>query len=882
MGRKKSKKTKAGKIFKHELSTTKNKGLAALSSLNGQKAVKFFKQAVKNAATTQEKNSAESCLLRAYRLRFDQLMDKNLIVEAESMKKIALANMPDPGFMDEEAMLSLFYLCESDDNFNLAVESYQKFYNYCGKSHRLEKHLADIAVVKNLWEPLTILDQSILLVRDRAIIQPASEMMNSGEWDQAMELMKSLPRSSPFAHIRMFCRAVTAFYSDKNQDVEKAVSMIPENSIFKKFGKALYEQSGDKEHLRIKNCFWQGPINAFDKIDALSQLVRKEEYGKKMQTAIQDLSMSLMPDNEKIVSGFLLESIYTSKISFDFDKREQFFKMAESIDMDLAEILRCKSDMFNLGSLGAVVDYFDVIDKEFSESNCFNKESLPVVRAMVIQFFIDHSISYNFELNLYDYSPGVLEKLEIYSLDNDETALLELIAFGVSLDPENRDLYEQAALLPGKSTTSKKVKEEIFLNMCRIFPDDPFSYLELAEMFQDKNAYRRAENILKKAMELAPHDRKVLDRHTISLIISADNNLGRKNFKLMWNDFEKARGFNQDKFDLLLTEKELFYKICEAPDQFEKIFKLQSRQFSVFTKLQVLSLMTLDLSRRNTALQNRISQKIENEFINALSHLALLPSSQILLLLLPLSHELRHIFRSSSMVKLFCDISDKVLSCLAPEDLLSLIDQHLFPGVYDFYIDELDIRTDTQSDESIYLLMEFYYVVICALQDDMWGDYDFREIIEEADPDTEKKMKDASLKFSKHTSGAVKIALETFDFNILEAHFDPFSENFDDPDSFYDDLEFDPSASPFPPELPDISPMLEALISNIEMLIDQEGLRGASEAKLKKLRAQLLGDNEMNMMLTMVFATGLTGEFRKKMSKEARILLLDNRGDNLC
>ena len=377
---------------------------------------------------------------------------------------------------------------------------------------------------------------------------------------------------------------------------------------------------------------------------------------------------------------------------------------------------------------------------------------------------------------------------------------------------------------------------------------------------------------------------KVLDRHVLSLIISADKNLGRQNFKLLWNDFNDAKKLNRKTFDLLLSQKELLYKICENYNQCAKILKFQLKDFSIYKRLQILSMIILNKSANSKSFSSKVSKSIDREFKKSLDSIDTLSSSQIKSLLLPISPDLRHIFNMSSLVKLFWSKSNTILSYLTHEDLLDLIDcQNIFTGVYDIYAAELDNRINYDSKIDISLLMEFYLGLLECLSDNVWWDYNFIDIIEDADSATTQKMKTAALKFSKHAHGHAKIALETFDFTILDTPFSSFIEDFDD-DSF-DDAPFnfnpfddddpfddDPKASRFPINMDGAFDMLnEHLISVFEDIIDCEGLRGASMATLVKARNKITKE-KMFDTIPKIMKKSVMNNLKKKLSKEAIIV----------
>ena len=419
--------------------------------------------------------------------------------------------MLDPAIIDENTMLLFFSLCDFDKDFNLVIKYYQNFFdnNNTGKFQKLEQYIAEMIIIENLWEKCGTLDKTLPFMRDFSLMKSVTDTMNRGKWSDALKQMKSLPRTSPFAHVRMFCKAMTIFYSDEQKSLGKSISLIPENSIFRKIGDVLEKPPGNGTgltdlDLKVEKCIWKGSVEVITKVNAILNFAQLNKYGKQMQTTIQTLSRWIFPANKKLAVYFLLEALVPRGINCDAVQRTNFFNLINKLDKYYAKFIQLKADIFISNSLDAVVDYFDIIKKEFSKTYYFDQEDIPIAKATVIYTIVNSIVQSNYRINLNDYPSKVLKELKLYSTDNRETVLLKLVTFGISLDPENYDLYKLAAVVPCKSRPSKKIKEELFLAMRKAFPADPFPCLELAELFQDKNAYRKAQNILETALELAP------------------------------------------------------------------------------------------------------------------------------------------------------------------------------------------------------------------------------------------------------------------------------------------------------------------------------------------------------------------------------------------
>jgi len=388
------------------------------------------------------------------------------------------------------------------------------------------------------------------------------------------------------------------------------------------------------------------------------------------------------------------------------DTKQQFFDMMFNLIKDEADDILLKINILFTGdNLYSVVSYLDHMHREFSDT-----KDLSVAKAMIIHF-ISERIFYGYSpLNLSRCTEENMACLGI-SAHMSQTILLQMVAHGASLDPENRDLFELAIRLPCKSGEAKEVKEQLLLTMRNNFPLDPAPCLALSDFYQEKNAYRKAENILKKAMELAPYDSDVLDLRVISLLISADRSLNRKNFNMVWKDFENAESINSKTNEVLVKEKKLVYKICQNPKLYNNISDIFPDTPSLFLRLQILSMIVQDFNRRNLVIDNKNLKQIEKIFAYEVKSIKKLSSTEILKLLSPMPSKWKYLFNNLCMLKLFLDKSKKILRLLDESDLLTLIDQTLCSSYYLPFMDELEERRLMKKNIGNKLI-EFYHTAV--------------------------------------------------------------------------------------------------------------------------------------------------------------------------
>ena len=72
----------------------------------------------------------------------------------------------------------------------------------------VERALADRLVIERYWEGLDFLDTSHPLRRDAGAVMPGIDAMDAGDWARAADLLQGVPRRSPFAAWRLFCKTI--------------------------------------------------------------------------------------------------------------------------------------------------------------------------------------------------------------------------------------------------------------------------------------------------------------------------------------------------------------------------------------------------------------------------------------------------------------------------------------------------------------------------------------------------------------------------------------------------------------------------------------------------------------------------------------------------
>ena len=92
---------------------------------------------------------------------------------------------------------------------------------------QVERALADRLVIERCWEGLDVLDASHPLRRDAGAVMPGIDAMDAGGWARAADLLQGVPRRSPFAAWRLFCKAMVCYGAGDDEGLRRTLDRLP-------------------------------------------------------------------------------------------------------------------------------------------------------------------------------------------------------------------------------------------------------------------------------------------------------------------------------------------------------------------------------------------------------------------------------------------------------------------------------------------------------------------------------------------------------------------------------------------------------------------------------------------------------------------------------
>jgi len=894
MASKKKKQKKARKKKSHlniknvSLPQLINHGKQFLEAGRARDAISSLKLAIKKGAPTDDINPM---LFRAYLLRESQLRQKGMNVEANSIHCQAATFMPAYDKLSDMDLIA-FMKCASIEDF---ISAYNRYIRENSRSSAIEQYLAGQFLVHRQWKLLDNLDERVPLKKDAAPVFRAAELMHSGDWETALACLKPVSRISPFAPARLFCLAMVCFYNEDDSGMQRALSMIPDEFPIYRVVKKLKKNSADLA------CLWEGPVNTEKRVAEVLEHLKKKRF-KDAAGQLRSIAELICPDDSDRAIFHLLELVWRFTWDNTINDYEYFRLIRRLLPENQSELLTAKTEFFEFEQpLINTGQYLMHIDTEFPD-----REHARIAQALILLHAVEKIHKENFFVQSLGCDFELHGPVLGITSDNPDEFIVEMTLKAIQLDPENRRGYELLVNLPRYTRQTKKLVEEGLIKMLDYFPDDPFPCLELSTIYYEKNAFRRAENILKEAMKRAPHDSRVIDRHVISLLISADNSIKRKKLHLASRDIEKANALSGKATLTLVVEKQILFQITEqgqlslfdgkvvaGAGNVLSVIDRAVTHLSPFEQISTIAMLILDATGRFPEWDKKIFSELDRAFRHYAKSIKYLPSAHIAGLLKPLSKKVRPLTRSRHIAGVILYRCKNILKHVDDVDIIPVLDILVDAELFKPALDEIKRRIKNAGGR-VKVLLEFYQLVIRHLTEELFMDLKaFQKVKDKTSESDLEPLRAASRRLAKHASGPLKLALESFDFTMPVPSFGPmgdmtmpydlFDDDFfmDDDDNFFmdDDEEYaDPEDFAEFLEVMKQNPgvfksQLDTIIRALEHFIDSMGLRGAPDFLIKELKKTIRKESPDMANTFSTLASLLDKKRLKALSSEARIFL---------
>ena len=855
-----------------------NQGKQYVEAGKARDALSSLKLAIKKGAPPDDINPM---LFKAYLLRESQLRQKGMNVEADSIHCQAATFMPTYDKLSDNDLLAFMKGASIEDS----ISAYNRYIRENSRSSAIEQYLAGQFIIHRQWDLLDNLDERVPLKKDAAPVFRAAELMHSGDWESALACLKPVSRISPFAPARMFCLAMVSFYNEDDSGMQRALSMIPKEFSLYSVVKKLKQNPADLP------CLWEGPVNTEKRVAEALEHLKKKRF-KHTAGQLRTIAELIYPDDSDLAIFHLLELVWRFTRDNTINNYEYVRLIRRLLPENQSDLLTAKTEYFEFDHpLMNTGLYLMHLDTEFPDP-----EHARIAHALILLHAVEKIHKENFfVLSLGDNFERMGQVLGITSHKSDEFPV-EMTLKAIQLDPENRRGYELLATLPRYTRQTKNLVEEGLIQMLDYFPEDPFPCLELSTIYYEKNAFRKAENILKEAMKRAPHDSRVIDRHVISLLISADNSIKRKKLHLASRDIEKADALSGKATLPLVVEKQILFQITEqgqlslfdgkvvaGAGNIRSIIDRAVAHLSPFERISALSMLILDATGRFPEWDKKSFRELDKAFRHYAKSIKDLSSAHIVSLLKPLSKKVRPLTRSRHIAGVILERSKNILKYVDDVDIIPVLDILVDADLFKPALDEIKRRIKNAGGR-VKVLLEFYQVVIRHLTEELFMDLKaFQKVKDKTSESDLESLRAAARRLAKHASEPLKSALESFDFTMPVPSFGPTGDMASPYDLFDDDEEYDEQDelekffefleemehNPGVFDQPFVKSQFDTIIKALEQFIDAMGIRGMPDFLINEIMKKMRKEKPEIAKAFSALASLLDKEGINALSKEA-------------
>jgi len=786
-------------------------------------------------------------LYRAYQLRKQQLLGKDMFAEASVVEKNAFRLLPEPDGMTEVDMLALLDAASP----GRAISACTKYLSSHQPSPMLERKIAELMLTANRWDLVDAVPPDSPLARDVVSAQKAAALMDEGHYHAALSHLQSIPRHSPYATQKILCRALACFYRKEDHGMQRLLNMIPVDS---RFG-PLVERLQQPEQMP---CLWARP---FCSPEAIPNLLKQMTTGRLRTAASNFRAMAatiFFPDDPSLAVREMLILMYpliaSRKITAD--------RLGKAADLLLSQdettmiISKIGYYQFRRG-LADTIAYIKTLNTEFRDPGHAQK-----ARSMILA----DTVSRLKMMGENGASLFLVPRQEwplIGVTDNDPDLIrIEMLVTALDLDPTNRSAVDMLIAEHRPSRKAKTLVEKGLTDFMHANETDPHPCLELAALYYQKNAFRKAENILKEARRRAPHDSRVKDRHTLSLLISADRRLKKNKKDLAAADIEAAELTTSERLRPVVIVKGILLAL-KRPRQmslFDQAKTATSKQWtaqvrsalktlSPIQSITALGLLALEIPDNADQFPADVEKTLKNLFRSNRKEIACLTSAELRRILTPLGSEFEPLYRQRHRVGVYLSYIPRILTFLDHGDFIRLLDELTAEGLYEAGIKEITRRLKRLDEGVEAALLQFYQLTFRHFSGELLFHPDrYQAIVDNVPPDRMEPLRAASRRLAPHAAdGALNAALSDFDFDRGADDILDLEDDEDDSD-YFDGEALD---MPFPAleglddidttSIPDFMRELfvDQFIDYVEELMDHIGARGMPAEAIHAAREEM-------------------------------------------
>ena len=642
---------------------------------------------------------------------------------------------------------------------------------------RVERTLADRLVTERCWDGLDAFDPGHPLRRAAAEVRPGVDAMDAGDWPRAAALLQGVPRRSPFAAWRLFCRAMVCFDEEDDDGLRRVVDHLPPDFVLARtVAECRRLVGGDGGDGGDGGGAGEAGVlgGARGGAEALAGRLRRalgKEDVQAVGTAIEQLADVIYPDDPVAARVELLEitALAAARERFPLagvDALADRLLPPERAAVVMARIILLGPEVRpELWTPAAAKPLLDQLPVEFPAMDRAR------ARACVLESLARTGRAARLPDWAFDDVKGVVRELLGRRVESGGMILVNLMTESLAADPDNRDGHLFVVELLRERDAPRRRLQRALEDMAHRFPDDPTPWIELATLHYAGNAYRRAEKVLTEARRRAPHDDRLLDLQAVGFLMSAEQSRNRSRFARAAQDLQRAEDLGRRVLEPVLPAKRLLLDVVSRAGNASAAVDRHLAPLAPAEQLRTLALLVRDLSD-NRHVRNvgpALADAAEDMLAARVDLARGCGPDDVVRLLEPLPAAVDILYPDRRMAQV-----------LAPwwSVLLEGLDGDRLPGAFDILLDcggraavraeiERRLRGVPKARRDPLLL---FCRAVFRYQDRRDRDARrLKEAVHGVDAATRERLREAAALLARHAEDPLRRALLTFDFARLDA-----------------------------------------------------------------------------------------------------------------
>ena len=510
----------------------------------------------------------ESALLHfcAFIQRARELARMGQKKEASSMRARAVRHRASicAETLGEEDLVRYLRHLDGDD----AVTVYASYTETGSSFSDAERLLADWLVIRRCWRALDVLDENHALRRDAGHVIRSLDAMDAGEWERASDSLRGLPRRSPFAAWRVFCKAMVCFGAGDDASLRQALKLLPADFALADIVAELRRVSsggGNGGSARTQQALGTDGSTVSALGDELRRALCENERPRVIEQLMSRLADALCPDDHLPA---LVDLVQIAGLATARDRLSMH--TVTSLAQNLLPARRVSGLLARIGLVlqqvsvkpwdpGAALAFLGRLSVEFPRS-----EDQALARGRVFETLA--------RTGHRTVPPELLPRPMVTTLSRllegrriePGTVFADLMEASLVADPDNREGYRFVVELLRSDKKNKDRLRRVLEDMAARFPEDAEPWLELTTLHYSANAYRRAEEALAEARRCVPHDERIVDLQAVGILKSSDQSRKNGRFEVASRDLLRAEALGRSRLEGIVAVKRLLLEVVSS------------------------------------------------------------------------------------------------------------------------------------------------------------------------------------------------------------------------------------------------------------------------------------------------------------------------------